>query len=179
MAKTLIIYFSKYGTTKKYAEWIAEELSGDICSINDFKQDTLNNYNTIILGSGLYAGKIEGMNVFIKNYETLKNKKLVLFTCGLADYSKAENKNSIYKRIEKELPEEIIKKLKIFYLRGGISYKNLSLKHRIMMWMLKKMTLKNNISKLSDEAKDFIETYGKTVDFMNKENINELIAYCK
>jgi menaquinone-dependent protoporphyrinogen IX oxidase len=179
MAKALIIYFSKYGTTKKYAEWLAEELAGDIVSINDFNQNILNNYEIIILGSGLYAGNIEGLNIFKKNYETLKNKKIILFTCGLADYSKEENKNSIYRRIEKELPEEIIEKIKIFYLRGGINYKKLILKHKIMMWMVKKMRLRNNKGKLNDEAKEFIETYGKTVDFMNKENIKKIIEYSK
>jgi menaquinone-dependent protoporphyrinogen IX oxidase len=179
MAKTLIIYFSKYGTTKKYSEWIAEELAGDICSVNDFRQNILNNYDTIILGNSLYAGKIEGLNIFMKNYETLKNKKLILFTCGLADYSKEENINSIYRRIKNELPEEIIEKIKIFYLRGGINYKMLTLKHKIMMWMVKKIRLRNDTGKLSDETKEFIETYGKKVDFMNKENINKIIEYNK
>ena len=30
MAKALIIYSSPYGTTKEYAEWIADALNGDI-----------------------------------------------------------------------------------------------------------------------------------------------------
>ena len=29
--ETLIIYHSKYGHTKKYAQWLAEALSADIC----------------------------------------------------------------------------------------------------------------------------------------------------
>jgi len=175
MAQVLVAYFSKYGSTKKYAEWIAESLAGDAYSINDFKPDTLSNYDTIILGSGLYAGKIEGLNIFINNYEALKNKKLVLFTCGLADYSKAENINAVCKRIKKELPEEIIEKIRIFHLRGGIDYKKLTLKHKIMMWMLKKTASRNSVDKSSDEVKEFLETYGKTVDFMNKDSIKEII----
>ena len=94
MVKSLIVYFSKYGTTKEYAEWIAQELNGDIYSINNFKENTLNNYDTIIIGSGLYAGKVKGI----------------------------ENSN--------------------------------------------------------EEVKEFIETYGKVVDFMDKNNIKELIDYC-
>ena len=179
MAKTLVLYFSKYGTTKEYAEWIAEELNGDIYSINNFNNDILNNYDIIILGSALYAGKIIGKDIFIKNYEILKNKKLVLFTCGLADYDKTENINSVYNRLKKEFPEKIIENIKIFYLRGGINYKELTLKHRIMMWMMKKMILRNGIEKLSEEDKKFIETYGKRVDCMNKNNIKKLLEYCK
>ena len=95
MSKTLIVYSSPYGTTKKYAEWIAEELNGDIYLINNFNQNILNNYDTIIIGSGLYAGKIKGIDIIIKNYETIKTKKLLIFTCGLADYSKTEHKDAI------------------------------------------------------------------------------------
>ena len=36
MVKTLVIYFSKYGTTKKYAEIISKELGCEIFSINNF-----------------------------------------------------------------------------------------------------------------------------------------------
>ena len=179
MVKSLIVYFSKYGTTKEYAEWIAQELNGDIYSINNFKENTLNNYDTIIIGSGLYAGKVKGIDLLIKNYESLKNKKLVIFTCGLADYSKIENINSIYNRLKKEFSEKIIERIKIFYLRGGINYKKLSLKHKIMMWMKKKQIIKEGIENSNEEVKEFIETYGKVVDFMDKNNIKELIDYCK
>ena len=179
MAKTLIIYFSKYGTTKEYAEWIAEELNGDIYSVYNIKNNILNNYDTIIIGSGLYAGKVKGVDILIKNYELLKNKKLVIFTCGLADYTIIENRNSIYNRLKKEFPEKIIEKIKIFYLRGGINYKKLNLKHKIMMGLLKRMVTKKGLHKTNEEDKMFIETYGKTLYFMNKNSIAELLEYCK
>ena len=179
MAKTLIIYSSPYGTTKEYAKWIAEALNGDIYSINNFDQNVLNIYDTIILGSGLYAGKIKGIEIILKNYEILKNKKLIIFTCGLADYSKIEHINAIYNRLKNELSEKIIENIKIFYLRGGINYKKLTLKHKIMMWAMKKMILKKGIEKLNEEDKEFIETYGKEVNFMDKNNIKELLEYCK
>ena len=179
MAKVLIIYFSPYGTTKEYAEWIAEALNGDIYSINNLNQSILKNYDIIIFGSGLYAGKINGIDIILKNYETLKNKKLIIFTCGLADYSKIEHINAIYNRLKNELSEKIIENIKIFYLRGGINYKKLTLKHKIMMWVMKKIILKNGKEKLSEEDKEFIETYGKEINFMDKNSISELLEYCK
>ena len=179
MSKVLIMYFSKYGSTKKYAEWIASELNGDIFNIKNLKQNILKNYDTIILGSGLYAGKIEGINVIIKNYEEIETKKLVLFTCGLADYSKDSNRNNINKRLEKIIPEKIKKNIKIFYLQGGINYKKLNLKHKIMMGLLKMMTLKKGIVNLNEEDKEFIETYGQILDFTNKKNVEEIIKYCR
>jgi menaquinone-dependent protoporphyrinogen IX oxidase len=177
MAKVLVMYFSKYGTTKKYAEWIASELNGDIFDMKKIKQNILNNYDTIILGSGLYAGNIGGINILLENYETLKGKKIILFTCGLADYNKTENINAINKRICQVIPENIRRNIKVYFLRGGIDYKKLNLKHKIMMGLLKKMTMKKGIDKMNDEDKEFIETYGKTVDFTDKNSIKEIIEY--
>lgn len=179
MARVLIIYFSVYGTTKQYAEWIAEELNGDIINIKEMNTDNLINYDTIILGSGLYAGQIKGIQILIDNYKMIQEKKIVIFTCGLADYSKTENKEAIHKRFEHEIPADILQKIKIFYLRGGINYKRLRLKHKIMMGLLKKMTQKKALEEITDENKLFLETYGKEVDFMNKENIKEVIEYCR
>ena len=182
MTKIIVIYFSKYGSTKKYAEWIASELNGDIYSIKNIKQNILVNYDTIILGSGLYAGKFQGANLIINNYEKLKNKRLVLFTCGLADYSIIENINMISKRLEKIIPANIKENIKIFYLRGYINYKDLGLLHKIMMW-LRKVTImmkkKKGTENLDQENREFLKTYGQKIDFTSKKNIVEIIEYCK
>jgi menaquinone-dependent protoporphyrinogen IX oxidase len=179
MAKVLVIYFSKYSSTKKYAEWIALELNGDIYNVKNNKPHILENYDTIIIGSGLYAGRIDGIKIITDNYEVIKDKKLIIFTCGLADYNKTENINNVKKRLEKIIPTDLWRKIKIYHLRGGINYNRLNLKHRIMMWLLKRMVMKKGIEILNEENKEFIETYGQTIDFTNKNNIMEIIEYCK
>ena len=125
----------------------------------------------------MYAGKIEGINIIIDNYEAIKDKKLIIFTCGLADYSKIENINNINKRLEEIIPINIKENIKIYYLRGGMNYKKLNLKHKIMMWLLKRKTMKKGIEKSNEETKEFMETYGTTIDFTNKNNIMEIIEY--
>jgi menaquinone-dependent protoporphyrinogen IX oxidase len=179
MPKVLIMYYSKYGSTKKYAEWISEELSADIFGVNDFNQKTIQYYDIIILGSALYAGNIKGINLLVKNYENLKGKTLVIYTCGVADYKKIENINSVNKRLENEIPKYIFENIKIFNLRGDINYKKLSISHKIMMGMLKKMVMKKKLEEMDEENKEFLETYGKSTNFMDKNNIMEIIDYCK
>ena len=179
MSKALIMYSSKYGTTKQYAEWIAAELNGDIVDVGNVNRNNLKNYDTIVLGSGLYAGNIKGINHIINNFEDVKNKKLVLFTCGLADYSKSHNIEAVSKRLEKIIPANVREKITIFYLRGGIDYKKLSLMHKIMMGMLNKIIKRKDAARMDDEDKEFIEAYGKTVDFTDKNNIGEIIKFCK
>ena len=179
MKKTLIIYSSHYGYTKIYAEWIAEELKGDIHELKNIRGDLLTDYDIIILGSGLYAGRISGINLLVNNYEKIKRKKIIIFTCGLADISKTENINAIKFRLKKVVPKNILENINIFFLRGGINYSKLSIIHKIMMWMMKNIIIKKGLDKLNEEDKEFFDTYGKAIDFMDKNNIKEIIEYCK
>ena len=179
MSKALVMYYSVYGTTKKYAQWIAEELNAEICERKKADQNSLANYDTIVLGSGLYAGVIQGLDLIIKNYEVIKNKKLVLFTCGLADYSNQVNINNIQKRIDVKLPENIRSNVKVFFLQGGVNYKELSFIHKIMMGMVKLSIKRKSPNKRNDEDKEFLKTYGQTLDFTSKKNIAALVSYCK
>ena len=178
MKKTIVIYSSNYGSTKKYAEWIIEDLNGDIIDIKDSGKNNLSAYDTIILGSGLYAGNIKGINLLVSNYDKIKEKKIVIFTCGLADYSQVEHINTIHKRLEKQIPKNILEITKIFCLRGGIDYKGLNLIHKIMMGTMKKMIEKKGLDKLNEEDKEFLATYGQTLDFTDRGSIRELIEYC-
>ena len=52
--KTIVAYKSKSGYTKKYAQWIAQELNCDIKE-NAELSDIIN-YDVIIYGGGMYAG---------------------------------------------------------------------------------------------------------------------------
>ena len=177
MDKTLVMYFSKYGTTKKYAEWIAEELNGCIFNIKNTKNINFDEYSIIILGSGLYAGNIKGINLLENNFNKIRDKKIILFTCGLADYSKVENVDNINKRLFKIIPKELLEKIKIFYLQGGINYKQLNLKHKIMMSMLKILKMKKGKDKMNEEDKEFLETYGQKIDFTDRKNIKGIIEF--
>ena len=98
---TIVLYGSKYGSTKQYAEWIAEELNADLLDVNDAKIQNTEQYDTIIFGGAVYAGGIKGINFIVKNYDQLKNDKLIIFTCGIADPSVDINRENLIKNVKK------------------------------------------------------------------------------
>ena len=102
----IVLYKSEYGFSKQYAEWIAEELKCNCLEISafDFNKD----YKTIIFGGGLYAGKINGIKTLIKNYNKIKDKKLIVFTVGVADVNDAENVKNIVSSAKKQMPKEML-----------------------------------------------------------------------
>lgn len=97
MKRIAVVYQSKYGATRKYAEWIAKELSCDLFEGKDIKASDLEPYDTIIFGGGLYAGGVSGIKLLTKNFSKFSQKNLVLFTCGLADPADSVNTENIKK----------------------------------------------------------------------------------
>lgn len=69
MNNIVVVYESKYGSTRQYAEWIAEELKAALFKRSDMDVSKLKEYNTIIYGGGLYASGIAGSSIISKNYE--------------------------------------------------------------------------------------------------------------
>jgi len=178
MSKILVMYYSENGTTKRYAEWLAAELSGDLYDIKNVKSDMLSDYDVLILGSPLLGGAIKGLNIFTKNYGLIKDKKLVFYACGIEDMSNEMITNRIRGYVEKAVPDELFQQMKIFFLRGGFDHYKLSLKYRLLFWLAKKKIDKTPVEKLTVDDNLVIETYGKKLDFTSKENVKPIVEYC-
>lgn len=174
MEKTVVIYKSKYGSTKQYSKWIAEKLNCDLLEEKNVNENGLISYDKIIFGGGLYASGINGISVITKNFNKIKDKKLVVFTVGLADPDKEEQFTSI---LDKNFTDEMKKRIKIFHLRGGINYKTLSIVHKTMMAMLVSVMKKKKEEELSEDDKLMLQTYGTEISFIDNEKINPIVSY--
>jgi len=171
----VVIYESKYGATKQYAQWIADDLECDLVSASETNPDAIMKYDTIIFGGGLYASGISGISLITKNFEKLKEKNLIVFTVGLADPSQKEQFKPI---LDKNFEADMLEKIAIFHLRGSIDYKKLGIIHQSMMAMLKAI-IKRKGEKMTNEDKQFFESYGKKVDFKDRLSIKPLLSYVK
>ena len=79
----IVVYQSKYGAAKTYAEWIAQELSCQAVEAKKIRIGDLQDYDTIIYGGGLYAEAIAGVTLITKHLDQLAGKKLIVYTTGL------------------------------------------------------------------------------------------------
>lgn len=85
--RTVVLYYSKYGATKQYAEWIAEELGADLVDARARKPKLrdIKDYDTIIFGGGIYSGGIKGVELITKNWSKgLSQKRVIVFAVGMA-----------------------------------------------------------------------------------------------
>lgn len=163
MMKYIVMYSSKYGSTQKYAKWIEEALSCEVKDIRDISSGMLHKYDVVIHGGSLYAGGVSGMKQLVKLYPVISDKKLILFTCGLADPTSSQNIMHIENGVAKAVSKDMYDNMKQFHFRGGIDYSRLSLIHKMMMWMLCQTMKKKGYNNLSDEDKLMLDTYGKQI----------------
>ena len=177
--RILVTYASKYGTTKRYAQWIAEDLACDLRDSREVNAELLKSYDILIHGGGLYAGGLSGIQTIVKNYDAISNKRIILFSCGLADPEDPENVAHIEAGLEKVLTPEMREKIRRFHLRGGIDYSRLGLTHKAMMAMLRTVMLKKGYDNLRSEDQMMLDTYGGTVDFTNRESLAPLLSYVR
>lgn len=171
----IVIYKSKYGSTKTYAEWIAEELGCKAVDAKQIKIDDLAEYDTIIYGGGLYAEVIAGVTIITKNMETLKDKKLIIYTTGITPLDCRDYYDKMV--IEKNFKGDIASKVKVFNFLGKMKMSELSLVHRTALKTLKKiMSSKENPSEME---KLLIELCDADGDFSDRNAISDLIQYVK
>lgn len=56
MRKIAVVYKSCHGSTKQYAEWIAEETGADLFNVDDCTGSDMSDYDTIVFGGCIHAG---------------------------------------------------------------------------------------------------------------------------
>lgn len=175
MSKTIVVYKTKYGSTKSYAQWIAEDLGCNFVDAKDIKIDELLQYDTIIYGGGLYAEIINGVSLITKNIEKLKDKKIIIYTTGITplDVRAYYDGEVLEKNFKNGVPENV----KIFNFLGKMKMEELTLVHRAALKSLKKiMSAKENPS---DMIKLLIELCDADGDFSDKSQIKELCEYAR
>ncbi|MBH1942113.1 flavodoxin [Mobilitalea sibirica] len=167
--KAVVIYRSKTGFTKNYAQWLAQDLNCELINGKKVKISDLQGYDTIIYGAGLYAAGISGIKLITKNYEQLKDKNLHVFAVGatpVREETTEELKNMNF-------TEEQRKKIHFYYLRGGFDYTRLSPLYRFLM-TLKKLQLKK-VKNPDADVNGMLASYDHPLDFTKKKYIEPIV----
>lgn len=174
----LVTYASKYGSTEKYARWIAGALDCPCKEARQVSGADLARCGVLIHGGGLYAGGLSGIRLVTDHAGALANKPVV-FSCGLADPADPVNAERIETGVSRALGPALTERVRQFHFRGAIDYGRLSPVHRAMMAMLRKSALKKGYENLRAEDKLMVDTYGQRVDFTDEGSVAPLVEYVR
>ncbi|MCL1796520.1 MAG: flavodoxin domain-containing protein [Clostridia bacterium] len=116
--KTLITYATKYGTTKKCAEKIAQNLpqGADLFMIEKGVTVTLHAYDLVVIGTPIYMGRpLKAVKSFCKRHmDELLARRVALYMCCIQDQEKSVND-----QFALAFPQALRKKALAMALLGG------------------------------------------------------------
>ena len=158
--KTIVIYNSQTGFTKRYAEWIADAAGADCLTLSAAKKKNLTAYETIIFGSWACAGSISKISWFA-------------FCVGGSPIDNPE----IDLALKQTFNESQQKKVRIFYCPGGFNYEKMSVSSKLMMKMFVK-TLSAKKDKTPEEQ-TMIKMISSSYDISDKKYIEPILQYLK
>lgn len=135
--KGIILYTSRYGATKRYADWIAEETGFECIETKKADIARVKQYDVLVFGGGIYASGIAGLSFLKRNIAQLRGKKIVLFCDGASPYEEAAFQQIVSHNLKDELAG-----LPCFYCRGGWDMDRMSIADRMLCRLLQKAVAK-------------------------------------
>lgn len=163
MKKGIILYQSKYGATKKYANWLVEMTDFDYKETPKATLDEVTQYETIVLCGGIYASGIAGLSFLKKYIHQLKGKKIVVFCVGASPYDeKAFDEIKIH-NLKNELSD-----IPIFYGRGAWDESRMSFKDRTLCKLLQKVIERKDPNTYEPWMKALMCAVGQSCDWTDR-----------
>ena len=171
--KTVVIYNSQTGFTKRYAEWIAEAAGADCLALSAAKRKNLDIYEAIVFGGWACAGSISKLGWFKGHMDQWADKKLAVFCVGGSPIENPE----IEQFLKKSAKEYGLKKVDTFYCPGGFNYEKMPVASKLMMKMFVKM-LKNKKNKTETE-REMVKMISASYDITDKKYIEPILECLK
>mgnify|MGYP003195163907 FL=1 len=169
--KSIIVYGSKYGTAKRYAEKLSEMTN--IPAVSYKKIGRLKEYDLVIHFGSIYAGGIKGLKKTVKSIR--KDVKLIIATVGLYDINDEGNVEAIKKGISSRLSSQIMDNTTIFNLRGSIDYEKLSFAHKQLIKLLCKILKSIPEDKKMPEQDDMLKCLKSKADFVDFSLLDQIV----
>lgn len=174
MNKGIILFQSKYGATAKYAEWLRAETGFDVVETKKADINKIKQYDTIVLGGGVYASGIAGLSFIKKNIDSLQGKKLAVFCAGASPY----NEKAI-DQVRKLHFKDKMSGIPLFYGRGAWNFEKMSFTDRTLCKMLQKAVAKKNPAEYEPWEAALMEAGEQVCDWTAESYLQPLYDFLK
>lgn len=129
MNNIIVLYQSKTGFTRRYAELVGKELGCTALPLKNAPAD-LSGYAAVVFGSRLHAGVFDGWKKAQKLLQSRGAKQLVVFATGAMPNEAEEQIRKVW---EQNLTQSEREAIPHFYLQAGLCYEKMGGIDRAMM----------------------------------------------
>lgn len=122
----IVLYESRNGSTKQYAEWLAADIGFDCAPAR--KARRLEDYDAVAIGSNVHTYKVALGPWIVKKWAALKGKKVAIFTVAGAPSQSPQRAQWL----EESVGKDIASAVPHFPLQGRMKFAD-------MRWIDRKM----------------------------------------
>ena len=172
--KTLIIYTSQTGFTKKYAEWLAQKTGGDMLELKEAqkKDDAFfAGYEAIVYGGWVMAASVVKVKWFLNKSASWKGKKLAVFCVG----GSPNDNPDVEVMLKNMMTDEQREYIKAFYCQGGFNYERMNAPSRLAMKMFVSALKKKKDP--TEEEKIMTQMVATSYDISDEKYLEPVIDY--
>ncbi len=182
MSKAIVIYTSKRGSTKQYAEWIAEELGCEAISYDAALKKgsgiNLYDYDCIIYGGWIRGSGIVDFDSFRLLIDEELRPRLIVFGVGVAIES-AENYKQVYEINYKKFAIDGAKNPTLYILSGAYDPKKVNGFDAMLMKVMKQVLKSGKTTEGQADAGRMLDRIENGIDLVDRGNIQALIKEAK
>lgn len=178
MSKSIVIYTSKRGSAKQYAEWIAEELSCEAVPLSDAKSLNLHEFDCIIYGGWIRGSGIVGFDKFAKMLDDELTKRLIVYGVGIADET-AENYAQVWGYSIGKIDPKNEKRILLYILGGRYVPQNVKGPDAFLMKIMRSVLISGSTSDAKSRMNFMKDRIDNGVDMVKRDNIASLVKDAK
>ncbi len=166
----IILFQSKYGATEKYANWLAERTGYTLLETKQANIKTVQTYDTVILGGGIYASGIAGLSFLKKHITALRGKNLFVFCVGASPFDAAA-----FDEIVKHNLVDTLADIPCYYCRGTWNPDAMHVIDRSLCKLLHRAVQKKNPAEYAPWEKALIEAGDDNCDWTDPAYLSPLL----
>ena len=168
----VVLYRSKYGATKRYANWLSEEMGFDCTEIGKASWRAVERCSTIVLCGGIYASGIAGLAFLRKNASRLRGRKIAVLSVGASPYEE----KAFHALAQHNLRGDLAG-IPLFYGRGAWDEGRMTFGDRALCKLLQRSIAKKDPQELEPWMQALLCASGQVCDWTDRSYLAPLLDY--
>ena len=180
MSKAIVIYTSKRGSTKQYAEWIAEDLGCEAIPFEDKRIRDINlyEYDCIIYGGWIRGSGIVDFDKFGRFLDQELMQRLLVYGVGMADET-ADNYAQVWGYSIGKLDPKNENRAILYILGGRYDPASVTGLDKFLMKIMRRVLISGSTAEAKSRAEFMKDRIDNGVDMVFRDNIISLVRDAK
>ncbi|MCD9154265.1 flavodoxin domain-containing protein [Aeromicrobium duanguangcaii] len=170
----LVVHASKYGSARRYAEWIAEALDAPVAASDEVSPAQLAEHDLVVFCAAIYGPMLRDSGVLKDAMQIGGSTRWVLVTVGLSDPDLSTKRDEL---VAAKFEASLRDRLEVFHLRGAMDRDRLNMVERSMMSGVRKALTGKRARTPDDQA--MLEVLSDpAVDLTDRAAIAPIVESC-